>query len=247
MKSSWSSTEFAQNNYDVTSILGYVIKKNSSCGAQHGPSERRRMFYTAKQVLKKARQKKHGNHPTILSRWYASESYRNSLYDLGWREKKHNVVRKNRLGEEESSLDTSFDADAGRDRRCCAVHPGDRAKNSKHLILTINAGPQRPLNRRPVFAQARRECKRLHDEHLARTQQDYRTIPRSQQVRQRKGQQVEGNEEYDHAVDPKTGWRFYKGSRGNLQTALSSLSNWDRTHWKTSNWDSQHSSRPDDL
>ena len=80
----------------------------------------------------------------------------------------------------------------------------ERIQNSKHWILTINAdGPQQPLNQRPDFAQAKRECKRLHDEHLARTQEEYRTIPRSQQIRQRKGQQFKGNEEYDYAVDPE--------------------------------------------
>ena len=72
--------------------------------------------------------------------------------------------------------------------------------------------------------------------------------PRCQQARQRKEQQSEGIEEFDYAVDPKTGWRFYKESRRrNLPTALSSLSNWDRTHWKTSSWNSQHSLRCDDL
>ena len=82
-------------------------------------------------------------------------------------------------------------------------------QNSKHWIPTLNAeGPQQPLKQRLDFAQAKREYKRLHDEHLARTQEEYRTIPRSQQIRQRKGQQFEGNEEYDYAVDPKTGWRF---------------------------------------
>ena len=60
----------------------------------------------------------------------------------------------------------------------------------------------------PSFAQAKREYKRLHDEHLARTQQEYRHIPRSQQVRQRKEQQFEGSEEFDCVVDPKTRWRF---------------------------------------
>ena len=123
----------------------------------------------------------------------------------------------------------------------------ERIQNSKHWILTLNKeGPQQPLHQRLDFAQAKRECKRLHDEHLARTQEEYVTIPRSQHVRQRKGQQFEGIEELDYAVDPKTGWRFYKGSRGNLQTASSSSSNWDRTHRKTSNWNSQHPSSPDD-
>ena len=79
-------------------------------------------------------------------------------------------------------------------------------QNSKHWIVTFYTEvPQPPLNQRPDFAQAKRECKRLHDEHLARTQEEYRTTPHSQQIRQRKGQQFEGNEEYDHTVDPKTG------------------------------------------
>ena len=134
----------------------------------------------------------------------------------------------------------------------------ERIQNSKHWILTLNTeGPQQPLNQRLDFAQAKRACKRLHDEHQARTQEEYRTIPRSQQLRQRKGQQFEGNEEYDYAVDPKTVWRFHRGSRwnlqttssrsrANLQTASSSSSKWDQTHWKTSKWNSQHSSSPDD-
>ena len=44
-------------------------------------------------------------------------------------------------------------------------------------FLTINeGGTQQSLNQRPDFAQAKRECKRLHDEHLARTQEEYRIV-----------------------------------------------------------------------
>ena len=73
MKSSQIPTEFDQNNRDVTSIQRYVIKKNSSRGLKHGPSERQKMYHHAKPTLKKARQGKHGGHPTILSRWYGDE------------------------------------------------------------------------------------------------------------------------------------------------------------------------------
>ena len=55
---------------DYSSIPRLVIKKNSSRGTKHGQSERQIMFCKAKQMLKKARQEKHGIHPTILSRWY---------------------------------------------------------------------------------------------------------------------------------------------------------------------------------
>ena len=100
----------------------------------------------------------------------------------------------------------------------------------------------------------KRESKRLHDEHLARTQQEYRDVPRRDQIRQRKGQQFEGHEKYDYVVDPNTGWRVYRqqsrgnlqtsvsGSRANPQAASSSSPTGDQTQWKTSNWNSQHSS-----
>ena len=222
-----SPTEFDQNNRDVTSIPGYVIKKNSCRGAKHGPSERQRMYFQAKQMLKKVRQKKHGRHPTTLSRWYAGESYRKSLYVIGRRQK--HLMLYDRIALE---------------KHIYIATRAETIQNLKHWILTINAeGPEQPLSQRP--------------EHLVRTQEEYRTILRSQQVRQRKGQQFEGNEEYDYAVDPKTGWRFYKGSRGNLptassgsrsnlQTALSSSSTWDQVQWTTSNWNSRHSTTPYD-
>ena len=148
-------------------------------------------------MLKKERQKKHGRHPTILSRWYASESYINSLYAIGG--ENNHIILHGRVALE---------------KHIYVATKSERIRNSKHWILTINAeGPQQPLNQQPDFAQARRECKRLHDEHLARTQQEKRPIPRSQQVRQRNGQQFEGIEEYDKSVDPEAGWRFHKGSR----------------------------------
>ena len=105
-------------------------------------------------------EKAHGRHPSILSRWYASESYRNSLYAIGWKE------------EEDIML---FDRCAFEKHTYVATR-AERIQNSKHWILTLNAeGPQQPLNQRPDFAQAKRECKRLHDEHLARTQEEYTT------------------------------------------------------------------------
>ena len=95
MKSTRSPREFDQNKSDVTSISGYVINKNRSRGAKHGASERQKMYYHAKQMLKKARQGKHGGHPTILSRRYACDEYRKSLSDIGWRE--HHTILYDRI------------------------------------------------------------------------------------------------------------------------------------------------------
>ena len=127
MKSTWSPTEFDQNKRDLTSIPGYVIKKNRSRGAKHGPSEIQKIYYQAKQMLEKARQGKHGCHPTILSRWYAYEEYRKSLSAIGWQE--HHIMLYNRTPVE---------------KHIYIATRAERVQNSKHRTLTINAegGPQ---------------------------------------------------------------------------------------------------------
>ena len=154
-----------------------------------------------------------------------------SLSDIGWTEE--HIMLHDRIALENHSYVATRD---------------ERIHNSKHWILKLDQdGAQPPLNQRPDFAQAKRECKRLYDEDMAKTQQEYRTIARSQRVRQRKGQAFEGIEQYDDAVDPQTGWRFYPESWGDLPTASSSSSNCDRTHWKTISWNSQHSSRSDGV
>ena len=154
-ESTRSPTEFDQSNRDVTSIPGHVVKKNNSRGVKHGPSERQQMYYQARQMLKKARQGKHGRHPTILPRWYADEN-RKSLSATGWKE--HHIMLYDRIAVE---------------KHIYTATRAERFENSKHWILLINAegGTQQSLNQRSDFAQAKRECERLHDEHLARTQE----------------------------------------------------------------------------
>ena len=87
--------EFDQNNRDATSIPGYVTKKNSSRRAKHGPSERQKMYYQAKQMLKKARQQKHRRHPTMVRQ----SNVQRLVVCHRVERKTHNVVRQNRIGE----------------------------------------------------------------------------------------------------------------------------------------------------
>ena len=61
------------------------------------------------------------------------------------------------------------------------VHTSQKTrKNSQYKTLGTRVGSRRcsttPLNQRPDFAQAKRECKRIHDEHVKKTQQEYRPI-----------------------------------------------------------------------
>ena len=151
------------------------------------------MFYKAREMLHKAGQNKHGGHSSILARWHNDYEYRNSLSLVGWTEQDIMLYDKIAWGNH------SF-----------AATRDERIRNSELWILKFyQDGAQQPLNLRPDFAQAKRECKILHDEYLTRTQQEYRTVLRSQQERQRKEQAFKGIEEYDHAVDPRTGWRFF--------------------------------------
>ena len=121
----------------------------------------------------------------------------------------------------------------------------ERIQNLKHWILTLNAeGPQQPLNQRLDFAQATRVCKRLHDEHLARTEEEYR-IHSSQSTS--KTLKMTTNPRATKNTTTRLTLKQVGGStKGCGETASSSSSKCDQTHWKTSNWNSQRSSSPDD-
>ena len=121
LKSSQRSKEFEQNNCDVSSIPGYAIKKNSSRGAKHGPSERQRMYFKAQEMLQKARQEKHGSHSSILARWHNDYKYRMSLSDTGWTEE--HIVLHDRTALENLSY---------------VATKSERIRNSTHWILTLN-------------------------------------------------------------------------------------------------------------
>ena len=147
LKYSRSPATFQKTNCDFTSFLGFVIKNNASRGPKHVVSERQVMFYMAKQMLKKARQQKHGSHPTILARWCAQEKYRDSFAE-------HNI------GEKDVML---FDRIA-LERHDYTATRAERLQNAKHWILRLFAdGPQKPLRQRPEFAVALKQCLKMQD------------------------------------------------------------------------------------
>ena len=116
-------------------------------------------------------------HSSFLARWHNEYSYRDSLTRIGWTEQ--DIMLFDRITWENHSY---------------VATRAERIRNSEHWILKLNQdGAQQPINQRPDFAQTKRECKRLHDEYMARTPQEYRTSPRSQQVRRRKEQAFRRN------------------------------------------------------
>ena len=148
-----SPTTFQKTNCYFTSIPSFVIKKNSRRGPKHGVSERQVMFYRAKQMLKKARQAKHGNHPTKLSRWYAQEKYRDSLA-------KHNIGEKVVL----------FFGRIALERHDYTATRAERLQNAKHWILRLNAdGPQNgPVLEHTFASEAHRTRMLSHVPHMPR-------------------------------------------------------------------------------
>ena len=127
LKCKRSPTTTQKASCEYTSIPGFVMKNNfSSRGPKHGVSERQIMFFKAKEMLKKARQPKHGGHPTILARWYAQKEYRGSLAE-------HNI------GEKEVML---YDLIA-LERHDFSATRAERLQNAKHWVLRLNAdGPK---------------------------------------------------------------------------------------------------------
>ena len=157
MKYKRSLTTTQKANCDCSSIPGFIIKKNSTRGPKHGQSERQIMFFRSKEMLKKARQPKHGNHPTILARWHAETRYRDSLAE-------HTV------GEKEVML---YDRIA-LERHDCTAARAERLQNAIHWVLRLNAdGPQKPLRRRTAttFFRCIKKCLKMQDAHLAETEQ----------------------------------------------------------------------------
>ena len=146
--------------------LAMLSRKTAVVGAKHGPSGRQSCTAKRNRCSKRHVRKKHGNHPTILSRWYASESFRDSLSNIGW------AFRPNCLGEaclrrhksRENSKLEALDSHVKCRRTSATTQSTTRPCSSKERMQTI----------------ARRAPRK--------TQQDCRTIPRSQEVRQRKEQ-----------------------------------------------------------
>ena len=57
-KPSQRTNKLDKKSYDALSMPGYVIKKNLAHGAEHGASERQRMYTKGKEMLQKGRQPK---------------------------------------------------------------------------------------------------------------------------------------------------------------------------------------------
>ena len=114
----------------------------------------------------------------------------------------------------------------------------ERMRYSQNWVLTVNAeGKQPPRQLRPDYEEAKRECQRPQDELMAVKGQLFTPIQAGIKRRQNPNQQFEGSEEYDHVVDRKRGWRWYKEQEGDLpHTSSSSSTSWQDSTWQWMSW-----------
>ena len=147
---SQSTKRLDKKNFDALSIPGYVIQKNLHRGAKNGASERQRMHYKAKEMLQKARQPKHGGHTSMLEIWHNDDKHRESLSKIEWTEDQT-------IQYDELAL-------------AYTATRGERDRNEKCWVFKLTKeGAQGPMNQRPEVVEAKREMKRLHDEHVKET------------------------------------------------------------------------------
>ena len=89
---------------------------------------------------------------TFLEKWHKDDQYRKSLSDIGWIEEQ--IIRYDEVALEDHSY----------------IATTERTRNEKNWVLRLGKGdPQGPMNQRLVFVEAKRELKRLHDEHVKET------------------------------------------------------------------------------
>ena len=104
-------------------------------------------------MQRKAKNKKNGNHPTILSRWKADAEYPKSLGFIG-------------IGQKE----IMFHDQIALDKHDYTATKAERIRNSKRWVLSINdEGPLLPRQQRPDYEAAKRECQQLQDKSALRT------------------------------------------------------------------------------
>ena len=149
-----SSTITTTTSHQFLAI--FFVKKQQQSLAKNGPSQRQRMHCKAKEVLQKSSSTKtwrifiHTREVAIMTTNIeilchssgGSRSTKCYMTGLPWR-----IIHTSRQELREFL-------------------------KMKHWILKLNQdGAQPPLTQRLDFARAKRECKRLHDEHMANTQQ----------------------------------------------------------------------------
>ena len=217
-------------------IPGYVIKKNPSHGATHGPTMLHCMCHKAHDMLKKAHKKQCS---AILEQWYKDDLYRGSLFLIGWNEE--TILEYDKIASEDHSYTATRE---------------ERRRNENSWKLSLNAeGANGPMVQRDAFEDAKERCERPYHERTAITGCGNTPIPPQQQVRQRPNQQFEGHGEYSKRLD-SSGWKYYVPATMHssifvitmaTEQLVVDVSTWNRDSWDSSSWSGQFFKVPDEI
>ena len=213
-----------KKNFDALSIPGDVIKKNLPpwCKNMELPNGNK-CTTKATEMLQKAHQPQAWWLQNLFGKM-AQWSQIPQVFARYWWTKEQNIQNDEHALEDHSYI-------AARE---------ERTRNEKNWVLKLNKeGAPLPMDQRADFVEAKRELKRLHDEHVKETSEGNTPIHPMQRTRQRRNKQFEELEEYNYQVDPRTRWRSYPSkSQGNLSrhpTFSSSSTRWEQhDDWKSS-------------
>ena len=143
-----------------------MIKKESSLGARHGPTERQRIYFQAHNTLRKATNK---GHSTTFDRILNSPRYGDSLTKIGWDE--HIFAACDAIASEyHSYIATKWER--------------SRSENSSKLVLN-SEGANGPVDQRGDYKEEKKICDRLCSEYAATVGYVNTRIHPKDQVRQK--------------------------------------------------------------
>ena len=211
---------WTKDRYDVWPIPDYVIRKNPSHGARHGPTVRQKIYHKS---TRHAEESSQAQKVVVAEPFWKDGTMMTNTASLcqilgGLRNRSFNMTQSH-----------------------WKVIPTWLQERSRWNISLNAEGFQGPLNQRGECTEAKQKRRRLCDEYVERTGEGNRPIPPAQQTRQRREQQFEGLDEDKYTVDLRTGWRFYPSSR---PTPSSSSTHWEQhDDWKSNkSWDSWRTS-----
>ena len=182
-------------------------------------------------MLKKARQQKHGRHPTILPRLYASQTYRDSLHAIGWRDKRTKV-----MSTESPWRSTSASPQELKEFKIRSIGFSRQMQKdlSKHSINDLTL-LKRKENANDYRTSTWQGPKKNIEPFLAVNKQD-----------SEKDNNSRATENMTTRLTQKQVGGSTKGRGPTCRQLRHRRQKWDQTHWKTSNRNSQHSSSLDD-
>ena len=202
------SKVFAESCNTSRRLIATLLQFPDSCHSEEFQSrtkarptlKRQIMFSKAKEMLKKARQEKHGSHPKDTESHWRSTTLAKRI--------------------------SCFSIVIALERHDYTAARAERLQNAKPWILRLQSlrGPKCLLDSDKNLPYALKQCLKMQDAHLAETQKSLTPIRPEHQQRQRLDQQIEGGENFRLLCRSPDWMAVLQRATGKLRLAASSSS-----------------------